>query len=140
MKRILISLLVVGALIGAVYGAAASINITGVDNLGSGSSSVTANPNVIDVSWNLLGTDTTKLDSMNVEFASVLAAGTSIGIQLWDDNTGNVCDGTVKEQTNQSSIINSILGTDAILTFDLDNTTNAGAVKCVDITYAEPAS
>ena len=65
-------ILVTGALLGAVVGAAASLSVGGVDELGSGSATVAAptGVTVTDVEWTLLPTDTSKVGKVDVTFAA----------------------------------------------------------------------
>ena len=68
-----IVILVSLALLGAVVGAAASITVGGVDELGSGSATVDApaGVEVVDVEWTLLATDTTRVRKVVVSFAAL---------------------------------------------------------------------
>ena len=80
MKKLIITLVVAFTLIGAVYGAAASITVGGVDSLGSGTSTVLApggntTLSVSDVSWTLDATDVTEVEDIVVRVSNT-ASGT----------------------------------------------------------------
>ena len=71
MKKLLITLLVAGALIGAVYGAAAALSINGVDDLGSGQFTVVSPDNatteVTDLVWTIDPNDISLVSAAAVE-------------------------------------------------------------------------
>lgn len=73
MKKIIITLVVALALIGAVFGAAAAMTVEGVDKIGSGSSTVVApgssTLSVTDVSYTL-GSDITVVTDVTVEVSN----------------------------------------------------------------------
>lgn len=74
-------------LLGAVVGAAASLTVSGVDKLGSGSATVDApaGVEVTDVRWTL-DTDITKVRKVEVSFAAVVPSVTAdVTLQLRDD-------------------------------------------------------
>ena len=146
MKKLLISLLVTGVLIGAVYGAAASITIGGVDKLGSGSSAVVANPTgVSDVLW-VLANDPTKVDKVTIDFDQNPGADAKFNIRVTNGaagggNTG--CGGSVKGTATEGSGggVSPGMGsatTPFIYTFDFSpDDPNAVDITCIDITYTE---
>ncbi|MCH7608740.1 MAG: hypothetical protein IIC94_09285 [Chloroflexi bacterium] len=74
MKKLLISLLVAGVLVGAVYGAAASLAVGGADDLGSGSDTVlspdTDSVTVTDIVWTIDPNDATKISAATVELTA----------------------------------------------------------------------
>lgn len=75
MKKLIFSLVVAMALIGAVYGAAAALTVGGVDSLGSGTSDVLApgggtTLSITDVSWILNATDVTEVKDIIVKVAN----------------------------------------------------------------------
>ena len=75
MKKLIISLVVAMALIGAVYGAAAGLTIGGVDDLGSASVAVD-NPsagsvNVTDVTWTIDAMDVTLVDDAKITLTNM---------------------------------------------------------------------
>jgi hypothetical protein len=78
-KRIAIASLLALAIFGAIYGLAASLSVSGVQKLGSGSSVVSSAPNaqVTSVSWVLLSTNYSKVDKVDVTLGPV--SGTTFG-------------------------------------------------------------
>lgn len=69
MKKLLISLLVAGVLVGTVYGAAASLSVTGTETLGSGTEAVATCDTVTNVTYVLDGDDPSLLASVDFNLA-----------------------------------------------------------------------
>ena len=70
MKKILMTLLVSGVLVGAVYGVANSLTLGGVDDLGAAVTSVddpsAASVSVTDISWSIDDTDATLVEGFSI--------------------------------------------------------------------------
>jgi FlaG/FlaF family flagellin (archaellin) len=83
-KRIAIASFLALAIFGAVYGLAATISVSGVQRLGSGSSSVSAPPSVNKVEWILASGDPSKVSGVKVYFASDVSVGGSVYVIVDD--------------------------------------------------------
>ena len=83
MKKLIISLVLAMALIGAVFGAAATLNVGGVDSLGSGTFTVVSpdagTTSVTDLVWTIDSSDISLVSAAVVELT-----GTA-------DDVGNIC-------------------------------------------------
>ena len=86
MKKILIALLVAGALIGATYGAAAAIVVGGVDQLGSNDAAVSPTGTTTDIAWTLDTADITLVTGAVVKLTTATAAGDTVCIQVSDSS------------------------------------------------------
>ena len=85
MVRMLLATLLGGALLfGAVFGAANTLGIGGVDNLGANSADIGSPPAVIDVTYDLLDTDYTLVDKVIITFASALPVSSWVYVELTD--------------------------------------------------------
>ena len=97
MKKVIIAVLVSMALVGAVYGAANSLTVGGVDDLGAGTAPVGSPDNstsadVSDVSWDIDDTDITKIEGATVTIIDVDLNTDSetcdVGLHVEDGGTG----------------------------------------------------
>ena len=123
-KTILFSLLAVGILTGAVFGAAATLTINGVDELGSNSAPVAANNQVDDVSWTIDATDITKVTGVSVSFNGDKASGTEICVKVSGDNVCVTLGAILANASSQPFVFSAPL--------------SASAITSIDVTYAEP--
>lgn len=138
MKKLIISLVLAMGLMGAVFGAAAGIGVSGVDELGSGEQAVTVTGSTVtDVSWTLDTTDATLVDQVSITFGAAPLTGTAITLQLWDGQTAGVCQGNQLLQTSSA-----VPTPDGIVTTFVMGGTNldepAGPIACVDVTTNGP--
>jgi hypothetical protein len=129
MSRIVKSLLVTvvaGVLVfGAVFGLAASLGISGVDNLGSEVQVVGSPPDVIDVSWSIDASDYTKVADVEIGFNSALSAGSKVYVSVQES------DGTELTKGRDESASGSVV------TIDLDSAVAAKDVGKIVITVLD---
>ena len=102
MKKLILTLVVAMTLFGGVYGSAAGLTLDGADDLGSNIDIVkgpgTASLTVTDVSFNLLGSDTSVVDTVTVgvtNSATSPAETCDIGVNLLRSSQ-TVVEGTSK--------------------------------------------
>jgi len=81
-KNVLVALVVLAVAVTGVYGFAAGISVTGVDNLGSGEGVVSPTADVDDVSYTLSEADCSCVDGVVLSFNDPLAGKTLICVQL----------------------------------------------------------
>ena len=129
MKKLIISLVLAMALIGAVYGAAASITVGGVDKLGSGASAVLANPDTTDIAWRIKVSDTSKVDQATVTFASPLFNAT-VAMQVFTND--DCVNGKIEADSTETSPGDPGSST---FTFDFAAGVDAQSLQCTRVTY-----
>ena len=105
MKKLLISLVAAFALIGVVYGSAASLSVNGTDHLGSGVNAVDmpdGTLTVTDMAWSLDKNDTSKVDGVDVSiFNNVFPDETcSVSATVYDDDGSPLGAGTTAAKDN----------------------------------------
>lgn len=129
MKKLIISLVLAMALIGAVYGAAASITVGGVDKLGSGTSAVLANPDTTNIAWRIKVSDTSKVDQATVTFATKLINAT-VAMQVFTND--DCTNGKIEADLTKTSGVDP---GDDIFVFDFAAGVDAEALVCTRVTY-----
>ena len=98
MHKCLVTLLMGAILVGAVYATAASLSLSGTDNVGAGTATIVAPSNVTGIVWTL-STDTNFAETATISLSSTgtQAAGDTINFQLiTDGDTPANCDGTTE--------------------------------------------
>ena len=137
MKKLIISLVLAMALIGAVFGAAAALNVTGVDNLGSGTEVVTSGSDLAtdDAAWVLDTSDNSKVHGVILKFDLDVADSSSINVQVRQDN----CNGTILAQSTISvtGILTALAATEELV-FVNDANPAAAAIDCLQVTVIQP--
>ena len=94
MKKILITLVIGGILIGAVYATAATLTITTPDQIGAGTATIDAPVNVSALDWNVDPTDAAVAKSVELTLSDNGAASDVVNFQIQSDadttcSTGN---------------------------------------------------
>ena len=131
MKKLLTSLLVAGVLVGAVYGAAASIAVGGVDDIGSGIATITAPPDVSGIEWELDANDSTVVTSAKVTFDTSVGAGSDVTLQILEDGDGPAnCDGS--NETSKYNVTQA--GSGAVLQTFSSMALAVADIDCVIVT------
>ena len=135
MKKLILSLVVAMALIGAVYGAAATLTFGGVDNLGSGTEVIAVGANVNDAQWVIDGADNSKVNGIKLAFDAALASGTTINVQVRSTD----CTGPIEASTavNLGSTLNaSTLTAELVFVTVVDPA--ASIIDCLEVTVIQP--
>ena len=131
MKKLILSLVVAMALIGAVYGAAATITIGGIDTLGSNSEPVAASYNVTQVTYVLDDEDIMSVTGVIVQLDAATVAGDQVCVQVTDggvvEANGCVTPGAVAANT------------DIVIAFDStpSSTADAELIDDVEVTIIQ---
>ena len=129
-KKLFIVLLVVGSLMGAVYGAAATLTITGEDTLGAaGVTTVTPDGlTVTDITYTLLSSDPTLIDDVTVEITNANATTPLCDVGVTLSTTGPTFEEAllVTAQTMASSSTKDVV-------FAMDESTVAEGITDTDI-------
>ena len=138
MKKLILSLVVAMALIGAVYGAAATLTVAGTDKLGSGTEVVTSGSVLATTGaeWVLDGTDNSKVNGVILKFDADVADGSKIDVQVRQIScTGNIL--------GQGSLTLSGLLTSGTQTAEFVFTASAdpaaSEIDCLEVTVRQPA-
>lgn len=130
MKKLLISLLVAGVLVGTVYAAAAAITVGGVDDLGSGGAAVAdLIPDITDTAYNLDADDNTLVASVDVTYG---LAGSTISGCVTTVQLGASGDPDFGEGTSSSHSIDD--ATPSVVVVTLDSSVAAGSIIQLDVT------
>ena len=108
---------------GAVYGAAATLTITNVDDIGAATTAITTPGTVDDITYGLLATDTSIAENIQVAQGGTGNNDDQITVQIM---SGDCTTGTVEytiTTTGAASDVNS-----GISTINLDSNSNFGAL------------
>ena len=131
MRKLLMTILVAGVLVGAVYGAAATLSVSGVDDLGSATTDVkspgVSTVTVTDVRYNLLASDASKIASVTVGLTNSGPTETcDVGVTVYSDNDGAT-------PIASASNLNVSVASSTDDTVDIDDTL-AESIESVNVT------
>lgn len=129
MVKLLAVTLVIGALLfGAAFGFANTLDVTGVDNLGSGDSLVGSPPAVDDVQWIISGGNYTAVEGVTLTFASTgLSANSAVYVMVYSDNAATI---ELGKGANTTASGNTVIVT-------LDNIVEAELIKSIRVTVLD---
>jgi hypothetical protein len=131
-ERILVLGVLAAVLAAGTYAVAAKMEINGVQQLGSGSASVSSPAGVDNVQWVLLPNDPSLVDKVTLSFNAELAAGSTIYVQLLTS-----MDGSTVVIASGSTTLESDLPDSEEVTIDVTNA-SAEAIDGIRVTVVAP--
>ena len=129
MKKVIIAVLVAGALIGAVYGAAASITTVTTPDLGAGDSAVVACDSTITVAYTVAwdeGDNQYEVTEVTVSEAADCANGAAVSAQLTDTDGNGIGEATGTLTSGATGAMTVDTPPDAAAVEDIEVVINGG--------------
>ena len=147
MKKLIITLVLGGILIGAVYATAASLTLT-TNDIGAGQATIAAVPNVDAIDWILRPTDSSVADKAALTLSANSATADTINFQILTDGGDSGCtDGNetavftiagtgAAGGTAKTFFLTAVAGTPSIVT-DGDGTISVVDIDCINVTIEQ---